>query len=93
MIKIQTIHIPLSQTRGIDTVEEVAQCPSKVLTSLTSPLLGDIDPTSLSYHLLLQTLISENQLLNKAVALQNVGCVSVLGQTQEHYLWSHPLSY
>lgn len=47
-LKIQRVHIPFSQPLGTDTVEEVVQRSSKVLTSFISPFL---DPSSLSYRL------------------------------------------
>lgn len=46
---------------------EVVQSSSKVLTSLISPPFDEIYPTSLSYHLLFQTLTSVYQLLDNAL--------------------------
>lgn len=66
MLKIQSIHISFSQTLCID-MAEVIQSSSEVLTSLISPLFDDINSTSLSYHLLMQTLISAYQLSNNAL--------------------------
>lgn len=65
-LKIQRVLIPLSQTQSIDTVGEVVQSSSKVLTSLMAPLMNT-NPSSLSYHLLFQTLISTYQLLNNVL--------------------------
>lgn len=77
----------------VQTLQKSGSIFLKVLTSITPLLLGSIGPTSLSYDLFFQTLISANQLLNQIAALQNVGSVSLRGQTQEHHLWPHPLSY
>lgn len=60
-IKIQRVYVLLSLSRspGKDMIVGVIQHSSEVLTSLTSPLFDNIDPTSLilwSPHLLLQTL-------------------------------------
>lgn len=62
----------------------------EVVSKVLRPLSDDIDLTSLSQHLLFQTLASTHQLLNNDLpALKNVGCVSLLN----HHLWPCPLAY
>lgn len=75
VIKTQRVRIILSQPLGVDTVEKVVQSSSKVLTSLTSLLLDDIDPTSLLHHFLFLTLTSAYWIMLCLVPLKNVGCV------------------
>lgn len=82
---MQKVNIPLSQPLSIDRVE-VVQSSSKILTSLSE----DTDPTLLSLRLSFHTSTSAYELLNNArltaarlTALENVGCVSLLGSRSQ----------
>lgn len=48
LIKLKRVHTLLPQPVGLDTVEEVVHSSSKVLTSLISLFLNDIESTFLS---------------------------------------------
>lgn len=65
-LKIQRVHIPLSQPLGIDTVEEVVQSSSKVLTSFISPFL---DPSSPSHSLVAQFTLTTKYRFTKKVTV------------------------
>lgn len=87
-IKMQKVNMPPSQPLSIDKVE-VVQSPSKIPTSLSE----DTDPTFLSRCPLFHTLTSAYELLNnvrltatRLTALENVGCVSLLGHAHKHHL-------
>lgn len=89
----KSIHLilPTSKCRKI---EDVKQHSSKVLTFLSSPLLDNTDPTSMSswsFHLLFQTLTSVYQLHNKTFpgTLENASWLSLLSGASNCHLWLH----
>lgn len=65
---------------GVTLFQRLSQPPSGTITvqglhlTLQTPLFDDTDPTSLSHHLMSQTLTSEYQLMLCLTALEKAGC-------------------
>lgn len=70
---------------GVTLLQCLSQPPSGTITvqglhlTLQAPLFDDIDPTSLSHHLMSQTLTSAYQLMLCLTALEKAGCMSEWG--------------